>query len=67
MGVKSVFLDGFINEKVYFKHSHGFEDLDFLEHVLNHRKALNGLKQAPRALYDRLCSFLIENDFKRGQ
>ena len=26
-----------------------------------------GQKQAPRAWYDRLSNFLIENNFKRGQ
>ncbi|MBJ4693219.1 hypothetical protein JGE76_23620 [Salmonella enterica subsp. enterica serovar Rissen] len=29
-------------------------------------KALYGLKQAPRAWYDRLKSFLLNNDFKMG-
>ncbi|KAL2327532.1 hypothetical protein Fmac_020959 [Flemingia macrophylla] len=30
-------------------------------------KALYGLRQAPRAWYDKLSSFLIENDFVRGK
>ena len=30
-------------------------------------KALYGLKQAPRAWYDRLSSFLLENDFVMGK
>ena len=30
-------------------------------------KALYGLKQAPRAWYERLSSFLIENNFTKGK
>ena len=30
-------------------------------------KALYGLEQAPRAWYERLSKFLIENDFNRGK
>ena len=29
-------------------------------------KAFYGLKQAPRAWYERLSSFLLENEFTRG-
>ena len=31
------------------------------------RKSLYGLKQAPRAWYERLSSFLLENEFIRGK
>ena len=30
-------------------------------------KALYGLKQAPRVWYERLISFLLQNNFKRGK
>uniref|UniRef100_UPI0030C6F502 reverse transcriptase domain-containing protein n=1 Tax=Bradyrhizobium sp. TM233 TaxID=2599801 RepID=UPI0030C6F502 len=31
------------------------------------KKSLYGLKQAPRAWYERLSSFLLENEFVRGK
>ena len=35
--------------------------------VFKFDKALYGLKQTPRALYERLSSFLISNDFVKGK
>jgi len=67
MDVKSAFLNGVISEEVYVKHSLGFEDLKYPDHVYKLMKSLYGLKQAPRTWYDRLNNFLIENDFNRGQ
>jgi len=67
MDVKSEFLNGVISEKVYVKQPLGFEDLKHPDHVYKLTKSLYGMKQAPRAWYDRLSNFLIENDFKRGQ
>ena len=40
--------------------------LDFPDFVYRLFKALYGLKQTPRAWYDTLSQFLIENDFTRG-
>ena len=42
--VKSVFLNGFIEEEVYVEQPPGFENFDFLNHVLKLLKALYGLK-----------------------
>jgi hypothetical protein len=52
---------------VYVKQPPCFEDLKYPDHVYKLKKSLCGLKQAPRACYDRLSNFLIENDFKRSQ
>ena len=63
MDVKSVFLNGFINELLYVDEPPGFVDPRYLNHVYRLSKALYGLKQAPRAWYERLRDFLIEMGF----
>ena len=57
--VKSIFLNGYINELVYVEQPPGFEDSRKPNHVYRLHKALYGLKQAPRAWYERLRDFLI--------
>ncbi|GKE63037.1 retrovirus-related pol polyprotein from transposon TNT 1-94, partial [Tanacetum coccineum] len=64
--VKTAFLNGILREKVYVSQSDSFVDLDNPNHVYKLKKALNGLKQAPRAWYDLLSSFLISQDFSKG-
>ena len=56
MDVKSVFLNGVIEEEVFVKQPPGFEDLKHPDHVIKLKKSLYGLKQAPRAWYDRLSN-----------
>ena len=56
-----------ISEEVFVKQPPGFEYLKYPDHVYTLKKSPYDLKQAPRAWYDRLSNFLIENDFKRGQ
>ncbi|XP_025979679.1 3-oxoacyl-[acyl-carrier-protein] synthase II, chloroplastic-like [Glycine max] len=51
MDVKSEFLNGFIQEKVYVDQPHGFENSDLLNHVFKLKKAVYGLKQAPKACF----------------
>ncbi|GKA72721.1 retrovirus-related pol polyprotein from transposon TNT 1-94 [Tanacetum coccineum] len=66
MDVKSAFLNGFINEKVYVAQPSGFIDFEKPDHVYKLKKALYGLKQAPKAWYDRLKAFLIKHEYKIG-
>nr|GEY05110.1 retrovirus-related Pol polyprotein from transposon TNT 1-94 [Tanacetum cinerariifolium] len=66
MDVKIAFLNGNLREEVYVSQSDGFVDQDNPNHVYKLKKALNGLKQAPRAWYDMLSSFLISQDFSKG-
>ncbi|GJU38496.1 putative ribonuclease H-like domain-containing protein [Tanacetum coccineum] len=64
--VKSAFLYVTINEDVYVHQPPGFADPAHPHKVYKVVKALNGLHQAPRAWYEKLSSFLIENGFRRG-
>ncbi|WRX11175.1 Integrase [Theobroma cacao] len=66
MDVKSVFLNGFIQEEVYVEQHPSFEDFEKSNHVFKLHKALCGLKQAPRALYQKLSKFLVEKSYVRG-
>ena len=66
MDVKSVFLNGFIKEKVYVEEPPDFEDFKRPNHVYKLQKVLYGLKQAHRAWYEKLLKFLMEKGFSRG-
>ncbi|GKA31023.1 retrovirus-related pol polyprotein from transposon TNT 1-94 [Tanacetum coccineum] len=66
MDVKSAFLYGTIEEEVYVYQPPGFEDPHFLDKVYKVEKALYGLHQAPRAWYETLSTYLLENRFRRG-
>ncbi|GKB22953.1 putative ribonuclease H-like domain-containing protein [Tanacetum coccineum] len=67
MDVKSAFLYGKIEEEVYVCQPPGFEDLDFPDRVYKVEKALYGLHQAPRAWYETLSTYLLDNGFQRGK
>ncbi|GJY68601.1 putative ribonuclease H-like domain-containing protein [Tanacetum coccineum] len=66
MDVKSAFLYGKIKEQVYVCQPPGFEDPKFHDRVYKVEKALYGLHQAPRAWYETLSTYLLENGFQRG-
>ncbi|GJV34660.1 putative ribonuclease H-like domain-containing protein [Tanacetum coccineum] len=66
MDVKSAFLYGTIEEEVYVCQPPGFEDPQFLDKVYKVENALYGLHQDPRAWYETLSTYLIENGFRRG-
>nr|GEU33170.1 copia protein [Tanacetum cinerariifolium] len=65
MDVKTAFLNGESKEEVYVSQLEGFVDPDHLTHVYHLKKALYGLK-APRAWYDTLSRFLLDNNFSKG-
>nr|GEV78788.1 putative ribonuclease H-like domain-containing protein [Tanacetum cinerariifolium] len=67
MDVKSAFLYGTIKEEVYVCQPLGFEDPDNPDKVYKVIKALYGLNQAPRAWYETLANYLLENGFQRGK
>ena len=67
MDVKTTFLIGVIEEKVYIEQPHGFEVEDRVTHVCKLKKALYRLKQAPRAWYGRIDSFLTSLVFTKSK
>ncbi|GJT15895.1 putative ribonuclease H-like domain-containing protein [Tanacetum coccineum] len=67
MDVKSAFLYGKIEEEVYVCQPPGFEDPNFPDRVYNVEKALYGLHQAPRAWYETLSTYLLDNRIQRGK
>ncbi|GJY10197.1 putative ribonuclease H-like domain-containing protein [Tanacetum coccineum] len=66
MDVKSAFLYGTIEEEVYVCQPPSFEDPQFPNKVYKVEKALYGLHQAPRAWYETLSTYLLENGYIRG-
>ncbi|GJW27153.1 putative ribonuclease H-like domain-containing protein [Tanacetum coccineum] len=66
MDVKSAFLYGTIEDEVYVCQPPCFEDPQFSKKVYKVEKALYGLHQAPRAWYETLSTYLLENGFRRG-
>ncbi|GJZ59852.1 putative ribonuclease H-like domain-containing protein, partial [Tanacetum coccineum] len=67
MDVKSAFLYRKIEEEVYVCQPPGFEDPYFPDRVYKVEKALYGLHQAPRAWYETLSTYLLDNGFQRGK
>nr|GEU87163.1 putative ribonuclease H-like domain-containing protein [Tanacetum cinerariifolium] len=65
MDVNSAFLYGTIEEEVYVCQPLRFEDPDHPDKVYKVVKALYGLHQAPRAWYETLANYLLENGFQR--
>nr|GEV31142.1 putative ribonuclease H-like domain-containing protein [Tanacetum cinerariifolium] len=67
MDVKSAFLYETIEEDVYVCQPLGFEDPAYPDNVYKMVKALYGLHQAPRAWYETLANYLLENGFQIGK
>nr|GEY42404.1 hypothetical protein [Tanacetum cinerariifolium] len=56
-----------IEEDVYVCQPPGCEDPDFPDRVYKVEKALYGLHQAPKAWYETLSTYLLDNRFQRGK
>nr|GFC27358.1 retrovirus-related Pol polyprotein from transposon TNT 1-94 [Tanacetum cinerariifolium] len=56
----------FRNQKVYVTQPRGFEGPDHPKKVYKVVKALYGLHQTPRAWYERLSTFLLKHEYRRG-
>ncbi|GKE76446.1 retrovirus-related pol polyprotein from transposon TNT 1-94, partial [Tanacetum coccineum] len=66
MELKTAFFNGPLKEDVYVTQPDGFVDPDLPEKVYRLRKALYGLKLAPRAWYDELSNFLMSKGFTKA-
>jgi hypothetical protein len=66
MDVKTAFLRGFIEEEVYIEKRQGFEVSDRETHVCLLRKALYGLKKAPRDWYSRIDTYFLQMGFEKS-
>nr|GFC04380.1 putative ribonuclease H-like domain-containing protein [Tanacetum cinerariifolium] len=67
MDVESAFLYGTIEEEVYVCQPPMVEDLENPDKLYKVVKALYGLHQDPRAWYETLATYLLENRFQRGK
>ncbi|GKB28000.1 putative ribonuclease H-like domain-containing protein [Tanacetum coccineum] len=56
-----------IEEEVYVRQPPGFMDPEFPKKVYKVEKALYGLHQAPRAWYETLSTYLLDNGFHKEQ
>nr|GEV10783.1 putative ribonuclease H-like domain-containing protein [Tanacetum cinerariifolium] len=66
MDIKSAFMYGIIEDEVYVCQPTGFKDPHFSNKVFKVEKALYGLHLAPRAWYETLSTYLLENRFRIG-
>jgi hypothetical protein len=66
MDVKSTFLNGTLEEKIYFEKLEGFMLSENQDYVGKLKKALYGLKQSPREWFSRLDQYLQKQGYKRG-
>jgi len=65
MDVMAAFLNGVLEEEVYFEQTLGYMKIGKEKKVLKLKKALYGLKQAPRAWNTRIDTYFKENGYKQ--
>ena len=67
MDVKTMFLNGIIEEEVYIYQPEGFEIFSSESHVCRLKRALYGLKQAPCAWYTRIDIYFTGLGFTKSE
>jgi hypothetical protein len=67
MDVKTTFMNGLIQEKVYIKKPLGFEVHGRDSHVCRLKKALYGMKKSPIAWYSRIDSYFQQLGFDKSE
>ncbi|KAK3043886.1 hypothetical protein RJ639_000585 [Escallonia herrerae] len=63
LDVKNAFLHGHLTEPVFMEQPPGFQDPYKPRNVCKLNRALYGLRQAPRALFDHFSTFLLTTGF----
>ena len=63
MDMKTTFLNGHLQEEVYLEQPQGFEIHGRDSHACRLKKDLYGLKQASRAWYSRIDTYLLSAGF----
>ncbi|RVW33894.1 Retrovirus-related Pol polyprotein from transposon RE1 [Vitis vinifera] len=67
LDIKNAFLNGDLEEEVYMKILPGFEGSMAKNQVCKLQKSLYGLKQSPRAWFDRFTKAVLKLGYKQGQ
>ncbi|KAH9714143.1 reverse transcriptase Ty1/copia-type domain-containing protein [Citrus sinensis] len=65
--INNAFLNGDLTEEVYMPQPEGFENKSKPNYICKLNKALYGLRQAPRAWFDKLKSALYSWDFENSK
>jgi Reverse transcriptase (RNA-dependent DNA polymerase) len=63
MDVKNIFLYGELDREIYIDQPQGFKSRTHLEYVCKLKKTLYGLKQPPKAWYEKIVEFLIHSGY----
>lgn len=66
LDVKSVFLNGELEEEVFVEQPPGYVIKEHEDKVYHLRKALYDLKQAPRAWNSKIDIYLLQNGFLKS-
>ncbi|KAJ9675533.1 hypothetical protein PVL29_024456 [Vitis rotundifolia] len=67
LDIKNAFLNGNLEEEVYMEIPPGFEGSMAKNQVCKLQKSLYGLKQSPRAWFDRFTKAVLKLGYKQGQ
>ena len=67
MDMKTVFLNGKIEEEVYIEQPKGFETFNHKSHVCWLKRALYGLKQVPHAWYTGIDNYFTRLGFRKSE
>lgn len=66
MDVKTTFLHGDMEHELFSRETPNFESEEFPDHVHILHKYVHSLNQAPKAWYERLSAYLLQNGYKKG-